>query len=113
MPALTRLCHTMALATGRPVALESLTLAWLTQHALPRGRLLMRPAQDRRPARLVKVAAVRRLARQADVVMVVDDDPAVVAALVAAGFPAHLADWMTPDHGQPDLFEAQEVDGRT
>ena len=70
----------------------------------------MRRDGDRRPARVVKVGVLRRLAGEAPVAMVVDDDPQVVRAVRAAGFPVLQADWMTE---QPSLFEAQEVDGAT
>ncbi len=102
--------HTLVYLTGRPARWRSDTEAWITAVGLPAGRVHMRRDGDRRPARLVKVGVLRRLAGEAPVAMVVDDDPQVVRAVRAAGFPVLQADWMTE---QPSLFEAQEVDGAT
>ena len=115
--------------TGRPETFRRPTLDWLARHDLPEGRLLMRRALDRRPARAVKVEALRALARERPVAVHVDDDPAVVRAVRAAGFQALHADWMPVEehveeqgaehslvHRRPrqgDLFEAQEREGRT
>lgn len=118
--------HAVAYLTGRPERCRDATVRWLAQQGLPDGALHMRGDTDRRPARLTKVATLRRLARTAEVVAFVDDDAAVVQAVRAAGFPVLHADWMgtatsgadgAPDAGAPSaqqvLFEAQETDGRT
>ena len=109
--------------TGRPQRCRADTTAWLAQHGLPEGQLFMRDDADRRPARLTKVAALRRLARTHTVSALVDDDAAVVAAARAAGFTVLHATWMAPDiegvdsapgqGSQEVLFEIQESEGRT
>jgi hypothetical protein len=107
--------HRIVYLTGRPVSYRALTESWLRHHELPDGELHMRPVRDRRPSRLYKVEVLQRLASSALIVMVVDDDPAVVAAVKAVGLPVSLADWMTlpSSPSQTSLFEAQEDDGRT
>jgi len=102
--------HDLAWLTGRPESLRRVTERWLTAQRLPVTRLLMRPADDRRPARLFKAAALRRLATETDIAVVVDDDPEVVAQLTADGWPVHVADWVPYAR---TLREAQEREGRT
>ena len=101
--------------------------AWLAGQGLPAGALYMRDNTDRRPARVTKVATLRRLARQYRVGAFVDDDAAVVAAVRAAGFPVLHAEWMGVATSGADaapcaaderpaqdvLFEIQETEGRT
>lgn len=111
--------------TGRPERCRADTLDWLVRHGLPDGELIMRPEGDRRPARMTKLAALRRLAGRMQVGMVVDDDATVVEALRAAGFPVLHADWMprsspsTTGSGSSEraaedvLFQVQEREGRT
>ena len=70
----------------------------------------MRRGNDRRPARVVKRAELRRLAAGRSVTVVIDDDPAVVAALTADGWPVELADWVPYT---ATLGSAQEQTGRT
>lgn len=96
--------------SGRPERLRRVTLDWFARYDAPPGRLLLRDNRDRRPARLVKLAIVRRLAQEREVTVLVDDDPAVCQTLRAAGFHVIEATWA---HRQPQLFEAQEADGRT
>lgn len=111
--------HGIVYLTGRPERCRDDTLAWLAAHGLPAGPLHMRGDADRRPARVTKVATLRRLARRHRIAMFVDDDAAVVAAIRTAGFPVHHADWMqtrdAPPNGgaQAVLFEIQEGEGRT
>ena len=114
--------HVVIYVTGRPERCRAATLHWLAVHGLPDGDLLMRDDSDRRPARITKVAALRRLSRRYRIEAFVDDDAAVVSAVRAAGFPALHADWMdasTPEareaHGstQDVLFDVQEAEGRT
>jgi uncharacterized HAD superfamily protein len=95
--------------TGRPNWLESTTQAWLQAHDLPHTELHMRGAADRRPARVFKVEALRRLAPR-QVNAFVDDDEQVVQAARAAGFPAVLADWAPQGR---TLRNAQERSGRS
>jgi phosphoglycolate phosphatase-like HAD superfamily hydrolase len=107
--------HQVVYLTGRPSSLEQLTREWLAHGEFPPGRLLMRRRTDRRPARQVKVEALRRLAADHQVVMVVDDDVSAVAAIRAIGLPVTHATWMSQDDApeQGALFDAQEHDGRT
>ena len=108
--------HEIVYLTGRNESYRGVTLAWMRDVGLPSGRLLMRRDSDRRPARLVKPEALRRLARTGRVVAVVDDDAAVVDVLRRESWPVLHATWMTaestPDE-QQTLFDAQEADGRS
>lgn len=111
--ALARDCDIVWL-TGRPERYRRTTLDWLERHGLPAGRLLMRRGGDRRPARITKLELLRGLAAQRRVAVHVDDDPAVVAALRAAGFEVLYADWAGADEAeQAALFDAQERRGRS
>ena len=106
--------HRIVYLTGRNEDYREVTRDWLARHGLPEGRLVMRRADDRRPARVFKPAALRRIARDERVVAVVDDDAAVVAVLARDGWPVAHATWMAPDpEGQATLFDAQEVEGRS
>lgn len=96
--------------SGRPEHCRADTVEWLEQHDLPPGDLVLRPLGDRRPARLVKVEALDRIARERTVTVLVDDDPLVLEAARAAGYDVLPADWMPRDD---DLRRAQEVEGRT
>ena len=96
--------------TGRPERCRDDTLAWLRRHGLPEGELAMRGARDRRPARVAKLALLRRLARDRVVAVVVDDDEQVCDAYERAGWPVLRARWQG---AAPELTEAQEGDGRT
>ncbi len=111
--------HDLAFLTGRPEHLRGVTQAWLTRHGVPAGPLWMRPGRDRRPARVMKLDALTRLASQRPVAVVVDDDAEVVEALRGAGFPVLHADWAEHVRDrrsawhQETLRAAQEEDGRT
>lgn len=96
--------------TGRPERTRPETLAWLARHDLPQGRLVMRREQDRRPARIAKLGLLARIAAGRAVETVVDDDPAVCAALAAAGWPVLQADFVERARA---LDAAQERLGRT
>ena len=100
----------IAYVTGRPQRYRRDTELWLRQHGLPRGELLMRAEGDRRPARQVKPQLLARLAQKGPIAAVVDDDPAVCAALREAGYPVQEARWMP---ASPTLRVAQEREGRT
>jgi phosphoglycolate phosphatase-like HAD superfamily hydrolase len=103
--------HDIVYLTGRPERTREPTVDWLRRHRLPPGELVMRPAGDRRPARVTKPQLLARLARDGrTVAVVVDDDPQVCAALQDAGWPVLVADWMPP---AAPLHEAQERLGRT
>lgn len=102
--------HRIVWLTGRPERLRAVTERWFADQGLPAGLLLMRPDDDRRPARDYKLARLRRLSKDGTVSVVVDDDPAVVKNLKKEGFPVRLASWV--DY-QDSLRQAQERDGRT
>lgn len=103
--------HELVYLTGRPESTRAATEAWLERHELPRARVIMRRAGDRRPARVTKPALIRTLAgRGRTIGVVVDDDLQVCDAIEAAGWPVLRADWM----GRPESLEkAQEDAGRT
>jgi hypothetical protein len=102
--------HDIVWLTGRPERLRRLTAHWLRSHDLPSSPIHMRRGGDYRPARVTKLAVLRELAATRSIAVVVDDDPAVVAALAAAGLPVRLADWIP--YGDT-LQKGQERDGRT
>jgi hypothetical protein len=102
--------HDIIWLTGRPEHLRATTLDWLARHDLPSGRLVMRRGNDRRPAKIVKRGELRRLAAGRRVDIVIDDDPSVVSALAADGWPVELADWIPY---APEMGRAQEESGRT
>jgi phosphoglycolate phosphatase-like HAD superfamily hydrolase len=105
---------TVVYLSGRPEHCRKDTLDWFRRHAVPAGDLHLRPPGDRRPARLVKVEALRRLSREAPVAVLVDDDPDALAGARAAGFDVLPATWMeeTPEQ-QATLRSAQEAEGAT
>lgn len=96
--------------TGRPERCRQDTVDWLAEQGLPRGELAMRRPDDRRPARIAKVALLRRLARGRVVAVVVDDDEQVCDAYEAQGWPVLRAGWQST---APVLQRAQEQQGRT
>lgn len=104
------MAHPIVWLSGRPEELRAVTERWLRANDLPAARVLLRPHGDHRPAAQFKLEAVHRQAETAEVVAVLDDDPAVVQALRSAGFPAQLADWVPHER---TLSRAQERDGRT
>ena len=79
--------------TGRPERIRGLTETWLTRHGLPDGRLLMLPNGEQKLARMFKLDAIRRLAAEHEIAVVVDDDPRVVALLEREHIPVVQADW--------------------
>ena len=96
--------------SGRPERCREDTLAWLRHHRLPDGELLLRPPGDHRPARLLKVEVLDRLAADRRIAVLVDDDPLVLDAARRAGYDVLPADWMPADE---TLRDAQEVEGET
>lgn len=96
--------------SGRPEGCRSDTEEWLARHAFPEGQVRLRALGDRRPARITKVEELRRIAEVATVAVLVDDDPQVCEAALAAGFDVLPATWM---ERSDTLTEAQEDDGRT
>ncbi len=102
--------HEVVLLTGRPESCRDATEVWLSAHGVTYELLVMRPPGNRRPAAEVKVGMLDVFARERAVAVLVDDDPAVVAAAEAAGHPTRLAHWGRPAES---LRQAQEVEGRT
>lgn len=96
--------------TGRPESCRDDTRVWLARHGLPEGRLVMRRLRDRRPAMRAKPELLARLAGDRVVAVVVEDDAAVCAAYVQAGYPVLHATWADP---RPMLEQAQQTEGRT
>ncbi|MGI8668171.1 MAG: hypothetical protein ACR2N4_19435 [Jatrophihabitans sp.] len=101
--------HQIVWLTGRPEWLRRVTERWLIEQGLPVEELIMRGDLDHRPAALLKVAELRRLAAR-DIVVFVDDDPEVIQTAADAGFTASLATWLP--RGEI-LAEAQDRAGRT
>jgi predicted secreted acid phosphatase len=101
--------HEIIYLSGRPERCRESTQAWLNNQGAPAGDLLLRPDNDRRPARVTKVEIARSIASQKEVAIVVDDDEAVLSAMQSAGFKVLHADWSIDS---PTLFSAQEIEGR-
>ncbi|HEY9377064.1 MAG TPA: hypothetical protein VIQ02_08230 [Jiangellaceae bacterium] len=102
--------HDLVYLSGRPERTRGDTERWLHRHDAPTGQLVLRRNPDRRPARVVKVGLLRRLAEERPVAVFVDDDPAVCRAAREAGFAVFEATWGRP---QPTLLDAQERLGKT
>jgi hypothetical protein len=96
--------------SGRPESLRAVTEHWLRSHELPAGPLRLRPARDFRASSAFKVEQLRELSSDRTVVVLVDDDPRVLAAARADGYDVLPATWMG-EH--PSLRAAQEREGRT
>lgn len=100
--------------TGRPERYRGLTSRWLRENDFPAATVHMRSDTDRRPGADYKMELLLGLGGPARVTGVYDDDPAVVARLLAAGFTVEHVTWM-PVAGpqQQTLFDLQERHGRT
>ncbi|MEW1563913.1 hypothetical protein AB0454_13135 [Streptomyces sp. NPDC093509] len=96
--------------TGRPERCRRDTVAWLAAQGLPEGRIWMRRNDDRRPARRTKLEILRRLARDREIRVLVDDDELVCEDAERAGFRVVRARWAD---ASPALRDAQEGEGRT
>jgi phosphoglycolate phosphatase-like HAD superfamily hydrolase len=96
--------------TGRPERCRRATLAWLTAHGLPEGRVWMRRNDDRRPARATKLEILRRLAGSREIRIFVDDDELVCDTAERAGFRVVRARWASTAQL---LRDVQEREGRT
>ncbi|MCX4850793.1 hypothetical protein [Streptomyces sp. NBC_00893] len=96
--------------TGRPERCRRDTVAWLAQHGLPEGQVYMRRDGDRRPARHTKLEILKRLGREREIRMLVDDDELVCDAAEQAGFTVVRARWA---QASAALKDAQEREGRT
>lgn len=102
--------HDLVWLTGRPQRLRRVTVNWLRAQGLRAATVHMRPPRDFRPAPILKRDVVAELARRFPIGIVVDDDPEVIAALEADGWPARLVTWFP--RFEP-LREAQGPEGRT
>lgn len=96
--------------TGRPERCRRDTVEWLAAQGLPEGRVWMRRNDDRRPARHTKLDVLRRLARDREIHVLVDDDELVCDEAERAGFRVVRARWATASAA---LKDAQEREGRT
>jgi hypothetical protein len=96
--------------TGRPERCRRDTLDWLAAHGLPPGPVHMRRDEDRRPARRTKLEILRRLARDREIRVLVDDDELVCDDAERAGFRVLRARWAA---ASTELRDAQEREGRT
>ncbi|MEV6015570.1 MULTISPECIES: hypothetical protein [unclassified Streptomyces] len=96
--------------TGRPERCRRATVEWLAAHGLPEGRIWMRRDDDRRPARRTKLEVLRRLARDREIRVLVDDDACVCEEAERAGFTVVRARWAAASAA---LKDAQEREGRT
>lgn len=96
--------------TGRPERCRRDTVAWLAEQGLPEGRVYMRRDGDRRPARHTKLEILKRLGREREIRMLVDDDELVCDAAEQAGFTVVRARWTKVSAA---LQDAQEREGRT
>lgn len=101
--------HEIVWLTGRPESMRNQTMNWLRDQRLPVHQLIMRRRGDHRPARIVKLDALRVLAAS-EIELLVDDDPDVINAAAEAGFPTRLAEWVPR---KSSLAAAQGRLGRT
>jgi phosphoglycolate phosphatase-like HAD superfamily hydrolase len=96
--------------TGRPERCRRDTVEWLAAQGLPEGRIWMRRNDDRRPARRTKLEVLRRLARDREFHVLVDDDELVCDEAERVGLRVVRARWSTASEA---LKDAQEREGRT
>ena len=83
---------TIVLLTGRPARLRDLTVDWLQRHGVCWDLLGMRPDADRSAAASLKRRAVDALAGLGwEIVLAIDDEPAVAEAYHRAGVPCFRA----------------------
>ncbi len=105
--------------TGRPEKSRRDTEHWLDRYGFPSGRLIMRGNVDYRPAKRYKLGELRKLQKDRDVAIFVDDDIRVIQSAIEEGFVVHHAQWMEREDSpesrrrQGVLFDAQETEGRT
>lgn len=91
--------HRVLYLSGRPERTRPTTLDWLSHVGAPQGEVVLRRDDDRRPAAAVKVGALRALAGRLRLLVLVDDDPAVVRAVRRSGVVAEVvrARWQPRD----------------
>lgn len=104
-------CEVMYL-TGRPERCRQDTLEWIAAQVLPQGRVYMRRDDDRRPARRTKLEILRRLGRDREIRMLVDDDELVCGDAERAGFRVVRARWSAAAASEA-MRVAQQREGRT
>jgi phosphoglycolate phosphatase-like HAD superfamily hydrolase len=106
--------HRVVFLTGRPERLRDVTARWLDANGIGGWTLVMRRANDRRPAAQMKLAQIAQLGVDGTVAMIVDDDDRVLAAAQAAGYPTFAAKWEQRSPTESiALAQAQERDGVT
>jgi hypothetical protein len=82
--------HEVVLLSGRPERTRADTEAWLAAHGIAVTRLVLRADDDHRPAADLKADLVRSIGTPAEVAVVVDDDPSVVARMEGLGYRTEL-----------------------
>lgn len=78
--------HEIVLLSGRPERTRTDTVGWLERAAVPFDRLVLRRDSDRRPAGIMKAAALTRIGSPATVAVVVDDDADVIERVTGLGY---------------------------
>lgn len=73
--------------TARRAKWRHHTAWWLALNGVPSAALFMRPDGDSRPDRVVKADILARIKQTHDVVLAVDDNPAVIDLWKANGIP--------------------------
>lgn len=103
--------HHVVYLSGRPERTRPDTERWLAQVGAPDGEVVLRRDGDRRAAPAVKLGALRALAGRFRLLVLVDDDPAVVRAARRSGTVAEvvLAGWQPRD----EVTDQAQRDGRT
>jgi hypothetical protein len=80
-------CYVLAV-TGRPERTRNQTLLWLKTNLIPVHEVLMRPDGDHTAAPELKLRLINGVIKDpGDIVFILEDDPAVVAALKTLGRP--------------------------
>ena len=82
--------HEVVLLSGRPESTRADTESWLAARGVVAARLVLRAERDHRPAADLKADLIRGIGTPAQVVVVVDDDPAVVERLAGLGYNTEL-----------------------
>lgn len=79
----------LLILSGRNASVRAKTLDWLFRHSIPIAELLMRPADDRRPDEVLKLALLRAYLQkhpQFEVAFIVEDRQRVVDMWRREGF---------------------------
>ncbi|MFF2959095.1 hypothetical protein ACFVT1_09300 [Streptomyces sp. NPDC057963] len=99
--------------TGRPERCRRGTLARPVEQGLPEGRLYMRGDDDRGPARRTELEILRRLGREREVRMPVDDELVCDAAEPAGSAVVRARRAQVPPARARTVKDAQRREGRT